>query len=146
MGSDRRNPRGKSARKSILVVEDEPAHVQFYEYALGEDYNVFIAKSGEAALDALNIQGKIDLMVLDINLPGMSGMDVLKEMKKSYSSIPVMIVSASDGDEAQTLPVVGGWCEYLEKPFEVGELLDRVKTCLSKDHERSNFIRRKINE
>jgi DNA-binding response OmpR family regulator len=131
--SDMRNPREKSARKFILVVEDEPALVQFYEYALEEDYDVFIVQSGEEALDALNVLSEIDLMVLDMNLPGMSGMDVLKEMKKFYSAIPVMIVSANNRDKAQTLPIVGG-CEYLEKPFEVDELLDRVKTCLYKDH------------
>jgi DNA-binding response OmpR family regulator len=131
--SDMRNPLEKRARKSILVVEDEPALVQFYEYALEEDYDVFIVQSGEEALDALNVLSEIDLMVLDMNLPGMSGMDVLKEMKKFYSAIPVMIVSANNRDKAQTLPIVGG-CEYLEKPFEVDELLDRVKTCLYKDH------------
>jgi DNA-binding response OmpR family regulator len=125
--------REKSGKKVILVVEDEPALVQFYQYALEDDYDIFIASSGEEAFNALNTLGDIDLMLLDFKLPGISGMDVLKEMKVSFPSIPVMMVTASkQGKTAAELPALGAW-EYLEKPFEVRDLLDKIKTLIEKN-------------
>jgi DNA-binding response OmpR family regulator len=119
--------RDKFGRKAILVVEDETALIRFYEYAMGEDYDVFIAESGEEAFEILQTLGGVDLVLLDIKLPGISGMEVLKEIKKSCSVIPVMIVSASRlGKKARDLSALGA-CAYLEKPFEVCDLLDKIK-------------------
>ena len=123
-----RHSRETSDRKVILVVEDEPVLVQFYKLALGGDYGVYIASSGEEAFDALNILGDIDLMVLDLTLPGISGMDVLKEMKRSFPSIPVMVVSASKQSKTAAEWLALGACEYLEKPFEVCDLLDKIQS------------------
>lgn len=129
-----RKSREKSGRKVILVVEDEPALIQFYQYALEEDYDIFIASSGEEAFNALKILGDIDLMLLDFKLPGISGMDVLKEMKRSFPSTPVMMVTAGKlGKTAVESPALGA-CEYLEKPFEVEDLLDKIKSLVEKNH------------
>lgn len=131
--SSLRKAREKSGKKVVLVVEDEPALIQFYQYALEDDYDIFIASSGEEAFNALKTLGGIDLMLLDFKLPGISGMDVLKEMKRSFPSIPVMLVTASKhGKTAVDLPALGAW-EYLEKPFEVGDLLDKIKSLIEKN-------------
>lgn len=123
----------KLGRKVILVVEDEPTLIQFYQYALEEDYDVFIASTGEEAFNALKVLDSIDLMLLDFKLPGISGMDVLKEMKKSFPSVPVMMVTASKhGKTTDDLTGLGA-CEYLEKPFEVGDLLDKIKNLVEKN-------------
>ncbi len=123
-----RKSREKSGKKVILVVEDEPALIQFYQYALEDDYDIFIASCGEEALNALKTLGDIDLMLLDFKLPGISGMEVLKEMKRSFSTIPVMMVTAvKHGESAAESPALGA-CEYLEKPFEAEELLDKIKS------------------
>jgi len=119
--------RERSGKKVILVVEDEPALVQFYQYALEDDYDIFVASSGEEAFNALTVLGEIDLMMLDVKLPGISGMDVLKKMKRSFPSIPVMIVTASKQDKISAGSSPLGEYEYLEKPFEVGDLLDKIK-------------------
>jgi DNA-binding response OmpR family regulator len=128
-----RKSRGKSGRNVILVVEDEPALIQFYQYALENDYDIFIAPSGEEAFTALKTLGDIDLMLLDFKLPGMSGMEVLQEMKRSFPSIPVLIVTASkQGKTAAHSPVQGVY-DYLEKPFEVNDLLDKIKNLVGKN-------------
>ena len=128
-----RQSREKSGRKVILAVEDEPVLIQFYQYALEDDYDIFIASSGEEAFNALKILGDIDLMLLDFKLPGISGMSVLKEMKRSFPSVPVMIVTASKQGKAETVSTALGACEYLEKPFEVGDLLDKIKKLVKKN-------------
>ncbi len=124
--------REKSGKKVILVVEDEPALIQFYQYALEDNYDIFIASSGEEAFNALKILGNIDLMLLDFKLPGISGMDVLKEMKRSFPSIPVMMVTASKHGNTVAESTALGVCEYLEKPFEVYDLLDKIKSLVEK--------------
>ncbi len=125
--------REKSGKKVILVVEDEPALIQFYQYALEDDYDIFIASSGEEAFNALRILGDIDLMLLDFKLPGLSGMSVLKEMKRSFPSIPVMMVTASEFSRTAVEAPALGVCEYLEKPFEVCDLLDKIKSLVEKN-------------
>lgn len=130
-----RKSRIKSGRKTILVVEDEPVLVQFYQYVLEADYNLFIATSGEKAFDTLKKSGDIDLMLLDMTLPGIPGIDVLKEMRRSFPSIPVMIVTASrEGKAAAESPDLGA-CGYLEKPFEVCDLLDKIKSLVEKNRQ-----------
>jgi DNA-binding response OmpR family regulator len=128
-----RKSRERSERKVILVVEDDPALVQFYQYALEDEYDIFIASSGEEAFHALKTLGKIDLMLLDFKLPGISGMGVLKEMKRSFPSIPVMMVTAGKLGKAADDLTAREACEYLEKPFEVGDLLDKIKSILERN-------------
>jgi DNA-binding response OmpR family regulator len=125
--------REKSGKKVILVVEDEPALIQFYQYALEDDYDIFIASSGEEAFNALNTLDDIDLMLLDFKLPGISGMDVLNEMKRSFPSIPVMMVSASKRSKTVAESTALETCEYLEKPFKVSALLDKIKSLVEKN-------------
>ena len=98
-----------------------------------DTYDISIASSGEEAFKALKTLGSIDLMLLDMTLPGMSGMDVLKEMKRSYPSISVMMVTANKLNETVEQSPALGACEYLEKPFEVDDLLDRIKGIVDKN-------------
>ncbi len=121
-------PKNNSVRKIILVVEDNPELRQFYQYALEDFYDVVIVPSGEAALDKLKVLSRIDLMVLDLKLPGMSGIDVLDEMEKNFPSVPVLIVSANRQGEGIAGQLLPGTYEFVEKPFTVENLMDKIKS------------------
>ncbi len=119
----------KCAKKVILAVEDDQAMRKFYQSALDDDYDIIVVSSGEDAFKQLNVLGKVDLMVLDFSLPGMSGEAVLNKMKGAFPAVPVLIVSAHkiDDDIEKKLSTPGTY-EYLEKPFELEDLMNKIKT------------------
>jgi two-component system nitrogen regulation response regulator NtrX len=118
----------RSTKKVVLIVDDDLVLGKFYQYALEDDFDVIVVSSGEEAISTLKNQGKVDLMVLDILLPGMSGMEVLKEMKTAIPSRPPVMVVTAHGDEgiaAQTSLL--GAIDYVEKPFDAGKLLNKIR-------------------
>ncbi len=118
-------------RKVILAVEDDPAMRKFYQSALEDDYDIVVVTSGEDAFKQLNVSGKVDLMVLDFSLPRMSGEAVLNKMKRAFPAVPVLIVTANKiyADIEKKLSAPGTY-EYLEKPFELEDLMNRIKTSI----------------
>jgi DNA-binding response OmpR family regulator len=121
----------KSGRKVILAVVDEPILKKFYQFALEDDYDIFIASSGEEAFETLKTLGGIDLVLLDLKLSGSSVVDVLREMKRSFPCIPVMIVKARKKGKTMVESTDLGAC-YVEKPFEVGDMLKKIKSLVEK--------------
>ncbi len=115
----------------ILAVDDERGISAIIEKFLQKSgYEVLIAGDGQQALDIINSEDKIDLIVLDIKMPGISGVDVLKEMARTNNKTPVVILSGSIGvqenvDELNKL----GYDEdqILYKPVDLNELLERIK-------------------
>jgi DNA-binding response OmpR family regulator len=123
----------RSTKKVVLIVEDDLLLDKFYQYALEDDFDVIVVSSGEEALSKLRKPGKVDFMVLDILLPGMSGMEVLKEMKTTVPSRPPVMVVTAHGDEdiaAQTSML--GAIDYVEKPFDAGKLLNKIRKQIEK--------------
>lgn len=111
---------------TVLVVEDEPQIRRLVRNALeGEGYRVFTAATGERSLIEAGTR-KADLIVLDLGLPDMDGMEVLRHLR-SWSHVPVLILSARGEEDDKVRALDEGADDYLAKPFGVAELLARVR-------------------
>jgi len=119
--------------KQILVVEDEQHLAVGIKYNLeAEGYRVTVAGDGRAALKAVEDSPTgWDLIVLDLMLPGMSGYEVCETLRSNGNRTPVLILSARTLTEDRTRGFDVGANQYLAKPFELDELLSRVKNLLA---------------
>ena len=122
-----------TSRKRILVVEDEEHLAIGIKYNLEEEgYSVVTLDEGPSALKYISDHpGEVDLVILDIMLPGMSGYAVCESLRESGESMPVLILSARTLTEDRTRGFDVGANQYLSKPFELDELLSRVKNLLT---------------
>lgn len=112
----------------ILVVEDEADIREGIRILLsGKGYTVLEAPTGEAALDRFN--EAVDLVILDIMLPGISGIRVCEELRR-ISTIPILFLTAKSQESDKTFGLMAGGDDYLSKPFSYGELIARVKALL----------------
>lgn len=113
----------------ILVVDDEASILELVSYNLRRaGYEVVTADNGEEAL-RLARAGGIDLVVLDVMLPGMDGFDVLKEIRRS-SALPVLMLTARGEEIDRVVGFEIGADDYVTKPFSPRELVGRVKAIL----------------
>ncbi|MDM8533129.1 response regulator transcription factor [Clostridiaceae bacterium HSG29] len=128
--------------KTILIVEDEKNISRFLELELThEGYEVDKAYDGKEALEKLE-NNSYDLVVLDIMLPKINGMTVLRRLRK-FSSIPVIMLTAKDDTMDKVMGLDSGADDYLTKPFEIEELFARIRVCLKHkkiDIENSNLL------
>jgi len=118
--------------RKILIVEDHPTMREAMRLVLeGEGFDIMEASDGKAALDAVRDDAP-DLVFLDMNIPGPTGVDVLKEMKKdpATASIRVIVVTAT-GDEGRDHVLALGADEYFTKPFSPLALLRTVERVLA---------------
>ena len=112
----------------ILIVEDDAAIREGIRILLGgEGYIVLEAESGEDALRQIN--DAVDLVILDIMLPGISGLKVCEEMRK-VSNVPILFLTAKSQESDKTIGLTAGGDDYLSKPFSYAELIARVKAQL----------------
>ncbi|MCY3692419.1 MAG: response regulator, partial [Chloroflexi bacterium] len=116
-----------SDRRTILVVDDEPHIVQFTAMNLEvEGFNVATASNGEEALETLEGNSDIDLVVLDVMMPGIDGFETLSRIREQ-SSVPVIFVTVR-GDETDRVAGLDlGADDYLTKPFSPRELVSRIR-------------------
>ena len=116
-----------SDRRTILVVDDEPHIVQFTAMNLEvEGFNVATASNGEEALETLEDHSDIDLVVLDVMMPGIDGFETLSRIREQ-SSVPVIFVTVR-GDETDRVAGLDlGADDYLIKPFSPRELVSRIR-------------------
>jgi len=122
--------RGQTMKNKILVVDDEPSILELIEYNLeSNDYQVTTATDGEMALDKAN-SDEFDLMLLDQMLPKMSGIEVLKKMRKSGNLTPVIFLTALDSEDNKIEGLISGADDYITKPFSIKELLARIEVVL----------------
>jgi DNA-binding response OmpR family regulator len=113
----------------ILVVEDETPIAEAVGYALREaGYDVDTLPDGDAALSAAR-QRPYDLMVLDLMLPGLPGLDVCRAVR-AESDLPIVMLTARDGELDRVLGLEVGADDYVTKPFSVAELVSRVRALL----------------
>lgn len=112
----------------ILVVEDETDIREGIRILLGgEGYIIMEAASGEKALEMMN--DTIDLVILDIMLPDISGLKVCEEIRKSYN-VPILFLTAKSQESDKTIGLMAGGDDYLAKPFSYAELTARVKALI----------------
>jgi two-component system KDP operon response regulator KdpE len=110
----------------VLLVDDEERILNFLRYKLkGVGYEVLTAKNGQEALEVVQSQ-EPDLMVLDLVMPKMDGFEVLKELR-TFSQIPVIVLSARDADADKIKGLRSGADDYLSKPFNSDELVARIE-------------------
>jgi len=113
----------------ILVVDDEMQILRALRANLeARGYTVWTAADGDEALRTI-VDRDPDLVILDLGLPKRSGLEVLRSLR-SWSDIPVIIVSARNGDADKIAALDEGADDYLTKPFSIGELLARVRATL----------------
>lgn len=118
-------------KPKILIIEDEEKFARFVELELThEGYEVSKAFDGRNGLE-MAASGKFDLILLDIMLPGLNGMEVLRRLRRS-SSVPVIMLTARDSVVDKVSGLDSGADDYITKPFAIEELLARIRNALRK--------------
>ncbi|MDR5855748.1 heavy metal response regulator transcription factor [Caballeronia sp. LZ062] len=113
----------------ILLIEDEPKMTSYLRKGLTEaSYTVYIADNGEDGL-FLALNEDFDLVVLDIMLPGIDGLKVLRELRR-HKQTPVLLLTARDTVDDKVEGLEAGADDYLSKPFAYAELLARIRSLL----------------
>ena len=113
----------------VLVVDDEPAIVEIVrDYLTDGGYRVSTARSGDEALAQIR-SIRPDLIVLDLGLPGLDGLDVTRTVRRS-SGVPIIILTARSDETDRVVGLELGADDYLVKPFSPRELLARVRAVL----------------
>ncbi|HVV28414.1 MAG TPA: response regulator transcription factor [Rhizomicrobium sp.] len=114
----------------ILIVDDEPPIRRFLRTALAaQDYRVEEAGDGEAALDFLR-RNPVDLLVLDLGLPGIDGLEVIRHLRGAGKAIPIIILSSRDDEAGKVAALDLGADDYVSKPFGMEELSARIRAAL----------------
>jgi two-component system KDP operon response regulator KdpE len=113
----------------ILAVDDEPQILKALATNLSvRGYDVDLATDGETAV-RLAADRRPDLVILDLGLPGMSGLDVIDALR-SWTTTPIIVLSARDADPDKISALDAGADDYVTKPFSIGELMARVRAAL----------------
>ena len=116
---------------SILIAEDESRISSFLEKGLtAAGFGVVTVSDGQAALDSA-LSGGHALLLLDLGLPALDGLDVLKRLREQGSSLPVIILTARDSAADTVAGFEGGANDYVAKPFRFDELLARIRARLA---------------
>ncbi len=114
---------------TILVVDDEPAIVDFLTYNLDKaHYRVLVAHDGISAIEIARRE-QPDLIILDLMLPGMDGVEVCSTLRRE-GDVPIIMLTARDEEVDRVIGLELGADDYMVKPFSVRELLARIKTVL----------------
>ncbi len=113
----------------IMVVDDEIEIRRALQRSLiGHGYEVLVASSGESALEVIE-QHPPDLILLDLGLPGMSGLEVCKRVRKQ-SDLPIIVISVKNQERNKVLALDLGADDYVSKPFGINEVLARIRVAL----------------
>ena len=123
----------------ILVVEDEVSFSDPLSYLLRkEGYDVEVAETGPDAITAFDSDGA-DLVLLDLMLPGVSGIDVCRSIRQK-SNVPVIMLTAKDGEIDKVVGLEIGADDYVTKPYSSRELLARIKAVLRRNNEPEELL------
>lgn len=113
----------------VLCVDDEPHLLRTLGANLrARDYDVDLATSAERGLE-LAAAHRPDVVILDLGLPGMSGLDLIRSLRH-WTDVPIVVLSARDGEHDKIAALDAGADDYVAKPFGMGELLARVRAAL----------------
>ncbi|HEY0266222.1 MAG TPA: response regulator transcription factor [Rhizomicrobium sp.] len=114
----------------VLIVDDEPPIRRFLRTALAaQDYRVEEAADGEQALDFLK-RNPVDLIILDLGLPGIDGLEVVRRLRAQGLATPIIILSSRDDEAGKVAALDLGADDYVSKPFGVEELSARIRAAL----------------
>jgi two-component system alkaline phosphatase synthesis response regulator PhoP len=125
-------------KRKVLVVDDDPQIRKIIErMLLGNSYEVETASDGASALQKIS-ENRPDLVILDIMMPGMSGIEVCREIRKVKSDpkMQVLMLSAKDSQSDRLRALEYGADDYVTKPFHVGSLGRKIEYMLKKNDQR----------
>ena len=115
---------------NVLVVDDEAVLAEMVSMALRyEGWNIATAGDGAAALESARLQ-RPDVVVLDVMLPDMSGLDVLRKLREESPQLPVLLLTAKDAVEDRIAGLTAGGDDYVTKPFSLEEVVLRLRALL----------------
>jgi putative two-component system response regulator len=126
------NPLDFTSKPTILVVDDTPDNLTLMSALLKDTYKVKVANNGEKALKYVQGDSKPDLILLDIMMPGLSGYDVIKELKSNQDTqnIPVIFLTAMSSSDDEKIGLDMGAADYITKPISPPVVMARVRTQL----------------
>src|SRR6267378_517465 len=127
------------ARPVVLVVDDDSGVRESFRLILEDHYDVVDVPDGPSALDAVRASA-VDLVLLDIRLPGMDGIEVLERIKALDEGIEVILVTAVKTVRTAVAAMKLGAFDYLTKPFEEEELLSLSRRELERAHDRDDIV------
>ena len=114
----------------VLLAEDDPAIAEPLSRALQrEGYEIQVVTDGPSVLDATTAQ-RVDLLVLDLGLPGMDGLEVCRRLRAGGTELPVLMLTARTDEVDFVVGLDAGADDYVAKPFRLAELLARIRALL----------------
>lgn len=123
----------------ILVVEDEESYAEPLAYMLKkEGYDAVVAVTGPEGIEEFD-RGGADLVLLDVMLPGMSGVDVCRQLR-ARSAVPIIMLTAKDSEIDKVVGLEMGADDYVTKPYSGRELLARIKAVLRRQSEPDDLV------
>ena len=129
----------------IIVVDDDTSNLKMAGHILSKaNMRVTALKSGQALLDYVKDKGTPDLILLDINMPGMDGFETLMKLRSyeseaGFEEVPVIFLTADDNADTETMGFEVGVSDYIKKPFDPAVLLRRIGNILSKQEKMLNL-------
>ncbi len=121
------------SRGRILVVDDERSMREMLDIFLGrEGYTVTECAAGTEALRLLDEKGPYDLIITDINMPGLSGFDLLREVKIKFPELPVLMITAYGSPDSAVEAMKLGATDYITKPFRIEEIKARISAAVER--------------
>ncbi len=113
-------------KKTVLIVEDDILSLKFLNLLLKKNgFFVINAENGDKAIDLLN-NNKIDIVILDLQIPGLGGFEVIKSFKKNNRKIPIIVQSAGEVEQFKEKCINMGCDDYLPKPINTEELIMKI--------------------
>jgi len=121
--------------QTILAIDDEPSIRESYRMILGDSYRVYLAEDGAAGLEVLS-EKHVDLILLDLTMPRMGGMEFLEHLERRGEIVPVLIVTGSNTVDIAVKAMKKGAREFVIKPFDLDDLLALVERTLEELREK----------
>ena len=136
-----------NGQKTILIVDDTELNVNTLMDLLDEKYDILAALDGEDALEIVKDEDSIDLILLDIMMPGIDGFEVCRRLKAdpATSDIPIIFITAKTDDQSIEQAYELGGVDYITKPFRAREVLSRINNHLALS-EQSHILEQKVKE
>jgi phosphoserine phosphatase RsbU/P len=121
--------KGEPSRRTILIVDDQPVNIQVSSALFKNDFNIKIAISGIKALEIIKGNNPPDIILLDIQMPEMNGLEVLRRIREMHTERPpyILILTVMGEEEQIVAGLKAGANDYLTRPFKTGELIARVE-------------------
>ncbi len=133
-----------TSKKSLLIVDDEIGPRESLKMILKPFYHIETAEDGMKALEILS-QKQIDLVTLDLKMPGPHGGEILKEIRQKYPDVEVLIITGYGSLKSAIDGIRHGACDYLLKPFNISEITNIIDKALIKK-KKSDELKRLLND